>query len=365
MRIALMCSFEFTTPPPTDIIYPPLTVMAKLADGLVDRGHEVTIFGAEGTDTKARCISGGLHSLAHYEEIKDSYEGTREKERRDRFITMCDQYLLGLLYRMAQDGAFDIIHIHPPFPQNVVCFAPLISTPTTVTLHDPANALWHKFLFPLYEYAPQLSFVSISRTQRRALPDLNYAGIVYNGIEVSDYPFNPTPGEHLLFAGRLVPEKGVAEAVHVARKANEKLLIAGSRTEQDYFDAQVKRFLGEDIQFLGMVNFNEMPRLYRRSKALVFPIKWEEPFGLVMVEAMACGTPVIAFRRGSVPEIVVDGKTGFIVDNEEEMVEAVKQIDTIDRAECRKHVERNFSVERMVDEYANVYSHILELGARR
>ena len=364
MRIALMCSAEFTTPPPTDIIYAPLTLMAKLADGLVDRGHEVTIFGAEGSDTKAKCISGGLHSLADYEEIKDSCEGTREKERRDRFITMCDQYLLGLLYRMAQDGAFDIIHIHPPFPQNVICFAPMVTTPTIVTLHDPASALWHQFLFPLYEYAPQLSFVSISRTQRRALPALHYAGTVYNGIEVEDYPFKSTSGDYLLFAGRLVPEKGVAEAVHVARRANEKLLIAGSRIEQDYFDAEVKPFLGEQIQFLGMVKFNEMPQLYEKAKALVFPIKWEEPFGLVMAEAMACGTPVIAFRRGSVPEIIVDGKTGFIVDNEEDMVEAVKRIDTIDRAECRKHVERNFSMERMVDEYAKVYSHILEGGVR-
>ena len=359
MRIALTTSFEYTTPPPPDIMHAPLRLTAKLADELVDRGHNVTLFAAEGSSSKARCVSAGLHPLAAYEEMMETCDSTWEKEGRYRFIDICDQYLLSRLYRMAQEGAFDIVHFNSGLTQKAICLAPLVPTPTVVTLHDPVDVPWQGFLHSLYDNVPQLSFMSISNAQRAWLPGLNYSATVYNGIEVSDYPFSSSPQDHLLFAGRLVPEKGVAMAVQVARKANQKLLIAGSWIKQDYFDSEVKPFLGQQIQFLGMVNYDKMPQLYGKAKALLFPIRWEEPFGLAMIEAMACGTPVIAFRKGSVPEIVIDGKTGFIVDSEDEMVEAVKRIDQIDRAECRKHVERHFTMSHMVDNYITIYRRVL------
>ena len=355
MRIALMSSVEFATPLPANVIHAPLTLTSKLADGLVARGHDVTLFAAKGSSTTARCISGGMWPLAEYEEIKETCEGIREKERRDRFIGLCDQYLLSQLYLMAQKGAFDIIHCHPSFVQNVTCMAPLAPTPTVVTLHDPFDVLWQDFLYSLYSDVPQLSFVTISNAQRSALPGLNYAETVYNGIDLEDYPVSEKPSDYLLFAGRLVPEKGAAEAIQVARRANEKLLITGARAKLDYFETAIEPFLDGEIRFVNMTDHDRMPQLYGGAKALLFPVRWEEPFGLVMIEAMACGTPVIAFRRGSVPEIVIDGKTGFIVDNEDEMVAAVKRIDQIDRDECRKHVERNFTLARMMEDYVGVY----------
>ncbi|MEK7603932.1 MAG: glycosyltransferase, partial [Patescibacteria group bacterium] len=161
------------------------------------------------------------------------------------------------------------------------------------------------------------------------------------------------------FAGRLEEKKGVFEAIQVAQATNSKLLIAGSPSEGKYWDEKIAPHLNDKIRYIGLVPYNEIARYFRNAKAFLFPILWEEPFGLVMAEAMAAGTPVIAFNRGSVPEVVVDGKTGFIVKTVEEMAEAIRKIGQIDRRECRKHVEDNFSVEKMVDGYERAFLKIL------
>ena len=165
-------------------------------------------------------------------------------------------------------------------------------------------------------------------------------------------PFIQKPkGNYLLFVGRLHPEKGVSEAVEVARKTGEELLILGPPVTGEYWDKKIKPYLGKKIRHIGVVPRNKLYEYYGNAKATLVPIQWEEPFGLVMTESMATGTPVIAFRKGSVPEVVLDGKTGFVVNTVDEMIKAVKKIDRIDRRACRKHTEENFGLEKMIDEY--------------
>ena len=360
MRIALMSTAEFTAPPLPDIIFAPLALIAKQANGLVDMGHDVTLLAAEGSVSNAPIISNGLQPLKEHEKIIEKLEGVEERERRNSLIGMCDQSLLTKLYGMAQEGAFDIVHLHPSIVHNCIPFASHASVPTVITLHDPPDSLWQHLLSPRRGNVPQLNLVTISEAQQRGLRGVKAAATVHNGIDVMDYPFRKDAGDFLLFAGRLVPEKGADVAVRVAIKANETLKITGGRIDQGYFDRTVRPFLGRQIQFLGMVKHDQLYRVYGNAKALLFPIDWEEPFGLGLIEAMACGIPVIAFRKGSVPEIVVDGKTGFIVDDEDGMVQAISRIGEIDRVECRKHVESNFPMSRMVADYSALYKRIVD-----
>jgi len=191
-------------------------------------------------------------------------------------------------------------------------------------------------------------------------------GSVYNGIPIKDFPFGDKSENYLVYLGRISPLKGTHLAAQVAHKTGRKLFILGDvagweRDDQGYFKEKVKPLIdGKLVAHVGEVNFAQKVSYLKKASALLFPIQWEEPFGLVMIESMACGTPVIAFKRGAIPEVVVDGKTGFIVDTVEEMIEAVNKIDQIDRRECRRWVEKNFTVEKMVDGYERVYQEILK-----
>ena len=184
-------------------------------------------------------------------------------------------------------------------------------------------------------------------------------GVVYNSIDHARYEFNDSPDDYLLYLSRLNKEKGVLTAIEVARAAGQKLIVAGNsagNAEWSFFLHEIQpRLNSENISFRGQVNFREKVELLKNAKALLFPIDRQEPFGLVMIEAMACGTPAIGFRKGSVPEIIEHGKTGFVADTPEEMVEAIKNIATIDRHECRKTVEEKFTLKQMVDKYEKIY----------
>ncbi|MCL4339214.1 glycosyltransferase family 4 protein [Patescibacteria group bacterium] len=195
--------------------------------------------------------------------------------------------------------------------------------------------------------------ITISNAQRKGFDELNYLATVNNCVDTDKFTFNPTPQDYILMMGSITPHKNQASAVRIAKKLGMKLILAGKINDKKYFEELKKDIDGEKIQYFGELDFDQKVELYRNAKAFIFPILWEEPFGLVMIEAMSCGTPVVAFGNGAIPEVVVDGMTGFVISNndEEAMERVIQSIDQIKREDCRRHVEENFTVEKMVKDY--------------
>ena len=356
MRIAMFCSSLLPTPPVNKekIIHAPLHLTAGLASEMVKRGHSVTLFGARGTKSIAKVVDLNLPPLFNHPQLGESID-----LKNLRAINFYEQIFISDIYRRAAEGEFDIIHIHPV--DLSINFAVNCKVPTVFTLHDPISR-WRCFIYTTHKMNKNIYYVSISDSQRLPLKDINYIDTIYNGIDICRYPFNALPGSYLLSASRLVPEKGVDEAIRAAKRTGLPLKITGEPASDtnSYWMEKIKPEIGGKISYEGMVSTQRMFSIYKNAAALLFPIKWEEPFGLAMIEAMACGTPVIAFNRGSVREIVQDGRTGFIVDDINGMVRAVKKIKSIDRKACRRHVEENFSLQKMVNEYELVYEKILK-----
>lgn len=356
-----MVTGHFTTPPPQGVIYAPMDIATAISEGLERRGHKVTFFAPEGSKINVSEIKTcGLKALRQNGELSLLAGPNVGGAEKAKIYNLWDQFLIAEMYKEALEGNFDIIHIHP-----VDRALPLASAarniPTVYTLHDPIYP-WRAEVFRMFA-SPNQYYVSISNAQRKPAPDLNYLATIYNGVEINEAPFIEKPKDnYLLFVGRLHPEKGVAEAVEVARQTGEKLLILGPPVTGEYWDKRVKPYLSERIRHLGAVSRQELYKYYGNAKATLVPIQWEEPFGLVMIESMLTGTPVIAFNRGSVPEVVVDRKTGFVVNTVEEMVEATKKIDQIERRACREHVKENFGLEKMVDQYEKSFLKILHFS---
>ena len=353
LRIATMVTGHFTTPPPRGVIYAPMDIALWISEGLVKRGHQVDFYAPQGSKIKGlSVVHQGLNPLKQNNGdkiLKGPKVGGAETAK---IFNLWDQYLIAQMFRMAEQKKYDILHIHPVDRALPLALShPKI--PTVYTLHDPIYP-WRAKVFQMFS-SPNQYYISISNVQRKPAPKLNYLATIYNGIDLNLFPFSAKHDNYLLFVGRINPEKGVAEAVQAARKANEKLLIIGPPVSGNYWNKKIAPYLGSKIQYLGYVPYRNLFHYYRKAKALLVPIRWEEPFGLVMIEAMACGTPVIAFRRGSVPEVIKHKKTGFIVDTVGEMAKAVKNIDQIKRSDCRIHVERNFTIEHMVDEYEKAF----------
>jgi glycosyltransferase involved in cell wall biosynthesis len=270
-------------------------------------------------------------------------------------------------YQMAKEGKLDIIHSY--HDQLSHFFEEATDVPTVYTLHDPLPEKPHDLTYWLYAKYAHHDYVSISNAFRRhAVLQLHFVATVYHGLNLADIPYREKPDDYLLFMGRMVPEKGLHFAIQAAIRSHMPLEIGThfpSDTEKNpYFDTEIKPYLSNPlIKEPGMVTNHKKMVLYGGAKALLFPIGWEEPFGMVLVEAMACGTPVIAYNRGSVAEIVKDGVTGFIVDEKEGvpgLVKAIKRIGEIDRGACRKHVAEHFSVKKMAEGYENVYNKVLQ-----
>lgn len=356
MRIAMFCSGLMTTPPANkeNIIHAPLHLTAVLASEIAKRGHSVTLFGAKGTKSKAKVVDLNLPPLFKHPQIGDSID-----LKNHNAINFYEQVFIADIYRRAAEGEFDIIHIHPV--DLSINFAANCKVPTVFTLHDPLSQ-WRCFIYNIHKTNKNIYYVSISDSQRLPLKDINFIDTIHNGIDPGRYQFNSLSGDYLLSASRLVPEKGVDIAIKVAKRTGFPLKITGEPASDDnsYWMEKIKPEIGGKISYEGMVSTRRMLNIYKNAAALLFPIKWEESFGMTMIEAMACGTPVIAFNRGSVREIIKDGRTGFIVDDLEGMAEAVKKISSIDRKECRRHVEENFSLQKMVDKYELVYEKILK-----
>ncbi len=372
MRVALYISPAHTVPPETNSILAPWWLVRDIADGLVYRGHDVTLFGARGSKTKARLIDIGLEPF-------DNLRNQLSASQFNRIAYFREEQLASHMYRLSQKGSFDIIGVHHPVDR-LLPLAALSSCPTVNTLHDPINEILLNF-YSAYKHINTIRYVSISNAQR-ANTDLPFAGTVYNGLRLGEYMFSKIGQGYLLAVGRIRKEKGFTDAIAVAKQLAVTLVISGEYFPQypdiaAYWEEGVKPHIdGERVIYKGPMPRDEIMALYQKATALLFPIHWEEPFGLVMIEAMACGTPVVAYNRGSVSEIVKDGVTGFIVEPDlgnlsnlgnltikktgiAGLVEAVKRIGEIDRAACRRHVEEHFTVEKMVEGYENVYKKIL------
>ena len=249
---------------------------------------------------------------------------------------------------------YDIIHNHFDFLP--LTYTGLTTTPVVTTIHGFSSP----GILPVYKkYNGNAYYVSISDADRS--PDLDYIQTIHHGIDIQQFDFQPAPDDTLLFFGRIHQDKGTREALYIAKACNKKLILAGIIQDHAYYDQYVAPHLDNDqVVYIGSVGPVERNRLLGKACALLHPIQFDEPFGLSVVESMACGTPVIAFDRGSMPELIENGQNGFLVSNVNEAVEAVARIKEIDRATCRRHVERRFTVERMIDEYINVYEMILQ-----
>ena len=356
LKIATVVASELPFPIPSDFPrpYAPLQVALDVAEGLTRKGHEVTFFGPRGSKSKVfKVVTAPFTPLYRNKIFSLPEVYGREKEK---IFSLFDQYLVALLFKENLKRNFDIIHVHPV--DRALPLALLTKTPIVYTLHDPIY-LWRAEIFKAFQTKNQY-FISISNNQRKPAPDLNYAATIYNGLNLNLFPFSEKPKNQCLFLGRLLPRKGVAEAIQAAIRAKEKLIIAGSQNEGKYWKEKIKPCLkGKNIKYVGSVPYKKTHKYYGESKVLLCPLRWEEPFGLTFIESMACGTPVIAFDRGSAREVINDGKTGLVVKNIEEMIEAIKKIDQIKREDCRKWVEEKFTVERMVSEYEKIFYKIV------
>lgn len=335
-------------------------VVHNLTEGLVKRGHEVTLFATGDSETKA--------NLSY---IFPKALGNSGNLKRDPLLPF-----LHFIECFERALEFDIIHNHAQYW--AMFLADLVRTPVVHTIHGSfAKSYTPQGKLDTLKKFKNHNFISISNAQRKDMPELNYVATVYNGIDLEQFQFSEEQEGYLLWIGRITPKKGVVEAINVAKKMNIPLKIAAAidPIDQEYFDREVKpKIDGNLIRFEGEALFKDKINLYQKALCVLYPISWEEPFGLVMAESMACGTPVIAFARGSVPEVIKDGVAGFVVrpesfqnessfviekNGEDGLTEAIKRIGEIDRKACRRHVEENFSIERMVEDYEKAYEKIL------
>lgn len=317
-------------------------VVSALTEELVRRGHEVTLF-ASGDSVTAANLSSVYPRGLREARIRDLYGSNN--------WTML---ALGLAY--ARQGEFDIIHDHlAPLSLST---ANIARTPVVMTMHGAFNGENRR----LFQELRNPHIATISRAQAYPLPNINHAGTVYNGLPMEDYPFGEKPDDYLLYVGRISMEKGVHFAIDAAQALDMPLILAAKVDDSDrpYFRDYIEPRLSERTTWIGEVDETRRNELMSKARAFLHPVIWREPFGLTLIEAMACGCPVIAFNRGSIPELIHSGTTGYVVEDLEGMIEALGAIDGIDRAACRAHALSEFSASKMTDGYEALYRELLE-----
>ena len=321
-------------------------IVSYLTEELIKQGHQLTLFASGDSHTRGDLIAPCVRSL--------------------RLDSRCEDRLAYHLLQLEQvfqnAAAFDIIHFHIDYLHYPL--SRRIAVPHLTTLHGRLDL---PDLIPLYREFSDVPVTSISNSQRDPLPWINWQGTVYHGIPTDLYKFKKSPGNYLVFLGRISPEKRVDRAIEIAKLARMKLKIAAKvdMNDRQYMDAAIRPLLDHPlVEFIGEIGDQEKAELLGNAYALLFPIDWVEPFGLVMIEAMACGTPVVALRRGSVPEIIDDGVTGFVVNDIEGSLQALEQVNDLDRELCRKVFEERFSAARMVKDYVKIYDSLLEATRR-
>lgn len=319
-------------------------VVSYLTEELVKQGHDVTLFASGDSRTKATLRPTVSQSL---------------RLGGERFNPLIyNTLMLDLVSRHAHE--FDVIHYHIDFLHFNI--SRLLDVPQLTTLHGRLDIM---DLIPVFSEFSEMPVVSISNDQRKPLPFVNWIATVYNGVPEETYTLRPEPGKYLAFLGRISPEKRVDRAIEIAIRAGMPLRIAAKvdRVDQEYFENEIKPLLTHPlIEYIGEINEQEKDDFLGNAYALLFPIDWPEPFGLVMIEAMACGTPVIAYQRGSVTEVMSHGKVGFIVNTIEEAVTAVEKIEFIDRCYCRTFFEERFSARCMARNYLRAYEKIIDFA---
>ncbi len=334
MKVAILSPVAWRTPPRH---YGPWEqVASNIAEGLVENGIDVTLFATNDSATRGR-----LEGI-----VPKGYE---EDKTVDPKVAEC----LHIAHLMENASKFDIIHNNFDFLP--LSYSRLVNTPMVTTIHGFSSP---KIIPVFKKYNDINSYVSISNADRS--PELKYVATVYNGIDSKLFTFNGERGDYLLYFGRIHHDKGTLEAILTAQKAKMKLVISGIIQDQGYFDEKVAPFLDNDnVVYVGSSGPEKRDTLLRNAYALLHPVNFNEPFGLSVAESMFCGTPVIAFSKGSMPELIVDGENGFLVNSIDEAVEKVKDIPSIDRFFCRKWAEENFSKGKMAEKYIEVYHKIL------
>ena len=339
MRIGMLSPIAWRTPPRH---YGPWeSVASLLTEGLVARGHDVTLFATADSQTRGR-----LHAVCArgYEEDPDIipkvWEGLHIAE----------------LFEHADE--FDILHNNFDFLP--LTYSGLINTPVITTIHGFSSP----GILPVYrKYNKKVFYVSISDADRS--PELDYIKTIHHGLEINQFDFQPEPDDYLLFFGRIHRDKGAKEAIDIAKASNKRLIMAGIIQDEIYFKQNIEPFIDNDrVMYVGSADPIKRNNLLGKACGLLHPINFNEPFGLSVIESMACGTPVIAINRGSMPELIQDGINGFLVSGIDEAIKAVGRIQEIDRSCCRNTVEDNFTVDRMVEKYIAVYEQILEKTKR-
>lgn len=327
-------------------------VVHYLTEGLVNKGYDVTLFACGSSKTSAELVSVYPRPL-----IQDNIAWTNIMYP-----------LLNITEAFDREKEFDIIHVHLNKSSDYLSLplAKAIKKKVLFTLHFP---------YPVSQNRPDrhlvlqkykdLNFVSISNHQRQGGENLNWIDTVYNGVDTHLFSFNPNPKDYFLWLGKFNPDKGAKDAILAAQQAKVKLIVAGAIDNLEgedyrYYHEEIKPLIDHNqITYVGELTDEKKNEIYGRAKGFLNPIHWNEPFGLVMAESMATGTPVISFKNGAASEIITDGKTGFLVESLEQMIYRIKQIDNIARKECRERIEQNFSVEKMVDAYSTIYSKLL------
>ncbi|BCK74787.1 group 1 glycosyl transferase [Acetobacter aceti NRIC 0242] len=339
MRIAQIAPLHEAVPP--KLYGGTERVVAFLTDELVKMGHDVTLFASGDSVTSATLDAVWPRALRLDPAIRDPIA----------------PHML-LMERAAQRADdFDILHFHMdywPFT-----YFSRQKTPFVTTMHGRLDLME---LQPVFDAFPQVPIVSISDSQRRPLPQARYAGTVLHGLPEHLLTPQPGPRDYLAFLGRICPEKGIDKAIRIARAVGMPLKIAAKvdKVDVEYFERDILPMLGDGVELVGEINDTQKSAFLSGARALLMPIDWPEPFGLVMIEAMACGTPVIAFRHGSVPEVIEDGVTGAIVTNEKEAIAAYSRVEKLDPASIRREFEKRFTARRMAEDYLAIYQTLIE-----
>lgn len=383
MKILTICSNEYPAPPPPNVIHASLYISSVLAEGLAKK-HHVTFISAQGSTITTRRAH--PNTKPFFETIKkEEWQSLLDKRLMGQLIVPFETDLHLKLIEVLQNERFDLVHFHSTPPFYGLPFAMRTRLPNIFTLHgisSPPELKVIKTFNSRNNY-----FISISNKQREEFPGLNFIKTIYHGIPLEHAEFNSAGGHEMVFTSRLKKVKGVEEAILVALKTKRHLKLAGDvrGSEKDYFYETILPMIensGGLVKFLNFVDRSMVSRFFGQGKLFIFPLKWEEAFGLVLLDSMAVGTPVVAFAKGSIPEVIIDGETGFIVNPSDEdirgnflikktgidgLCEAVERIYAMPRGlyqkmrkACRLHVESRFTVEQMVDAYEKVYQSMLQ-----
>ncbi len=334
MRVAMLSSISWRTPPRA---YGPWELVTSLlTEALVERGVDVTLFAT--LDSVTRGKLDGICPTGYSE---------------DPSLNAKVWEALHIAYCFERAAEFDLIHNQADFMPLI--FAEMVKTPIVTTIHGFSSPS----ILPAYQrYNDRTAYVAISDADRD--PSLRYAATIHHGIPIDQFPFDPRGSDDLLFFGRFHPDKGAGDAVRAARAVGSRLVMAGIVQDADYFAREVAPFIDDrTVEYRGVLGGVDRTRALGSARAMLHLIGFDEPFGLSVIDAMACGTPVIAYRRGSMSELIVDGVTGFLVDSFEEAVGALGRIGELDRAACRAHVQKHFTVDRMADRYLELYRRLL------